>query len=242
MAFLQRSRIEGKRADLIARIKNSQGESYILHIEVQNNNRADVPLRMMRYYTDLALEHFGERIEQYLLYIGKSSLTMPDHVQAREWRYCYNVLDMRRLDSDDFLSSENPDALVLAILCDLGDRKPEVVVAHIVSELSRLHGSHLDSLRDSMMTLDILASNRDLQHLVKENSKMLIEIEKLGLYQLGVERGQQQGLEQGKVEGLEQGQQEIVLRLLDKLSPEQVADLSGVSLAKIQTMAAESKS
>ena len=112
----EQPRVEGKRADLVARVREAQGASYILHVEVQNDNQADMPIRMMRYYTDLALEHAGEAIKQYLLYIGKAPLTMPNHLETPDWRYCYEVLDMRSKDSDDFLSSDNPDALVLGRL------------------------------------------------------------------------------------------------------------------------------
>ena len=75
------------------------------------------------------------------------------------------------------------------------------------------------------MMLDVLASNRDLQNLVKESSEMLVEIEELGSYQLGLE----QGLEQGS----DRRQREIVLNLLSKLSPKQTAELSGVALAEV---------
>ena len=265
----EQPRVEGKRADLVARVRNTQGASYILHVEVQNDNRTDVPLRMLRYYSDLALEHAGEEIKQYLLYIGKAALTMPDHVQTSEWRYCYKILDMRSQDSDDFLHSNNPDALVLAILCDPKGREPGALVAHIVNELRRLHGPKLDSLRDSLAMLDILASNRDLQNMVKESYDMLIEVEKLGSYQLGMEKGLVQGIEQGLVQGMEQGlvqgieqgmvqgieqgmvqgmeqgsersQQEIVLNLLSRLSPEQAAEFSGVALDKVNAIAASKK-
>ena len=230
----EQPRVEGKRADLVARVRNTQGESYILHVEVQNDNRADVPLRMLRYYSDLALEHTGEDIKQYLLYIGKAPLSMLDHVKTQQWRYCYTVLDMRNQDSEAFLSSNNPDALVLAILCDPKGREPRALVAHIIGELQRLHGPKLDGLRDSLTMLDILASNRDLQNLVKESYDMIIEVEKLGSYQLGVERG----LEQGS----KQSQQEIVLHLLSKFSPEQAAEFSGVPLAKVNAIAAAGKS
>ena len=70
---------------------------------------------------------------------------------------------------------------------------------------------------------------------------MILEIEELASYQIGMERGQLQGLERGLVRGLEQGQeqgqQKIVLKLLDKLPPDQVADLSGMSLAEVQAIA-----
>ena len=230
-------RIEGKRADLVARVKEARGASYILHVEVQNDNQAGMPIRMMRYYTDLALEHTGEAIKQYLLYIGKAPLSMSDHLTTPSWRYCYEVLDMRSKDSDYFLSSDNPDALVLAILCDPKGREASAVVAHIVKKLVLLHGDKLDNLRNSLMMLDVLASNRDLQSLVKENHDMLVDIEKTSLYQLGVERGVEQGLEQGS----ERRQQKIILNLLAKLTPEQVAEFSGVPLTEVNAIAKVNK-
>ena len=269
----EQPRIEAKRADLVARVKNANGISYILHIEVQNDNRADVPLRMLRYYTDLALEHMDEEIKQYLLYIGKAPLSMPDHIQTSSWRYNYDVLDIRRISSKNFLNSHNPDALVLAILCDLEGLDTNSLVVHIIKELRRLHGAKLDNLRDSLIMLDILAGNRDLQNVVKRNAEMLIDVEKLGIYQLvkeksearglekglakglekgkaeglekgkaeGLEKGKAEGLEKGKAEGLEEGQQKIILKLLAKLSPEQVANLSGVPFAKVQAIASAHK-
>ena len=241
----EQPRVEGKRADLVARVKNADGESYILHVEIQNDNRADLPLRMLRYYSDIALEHTGESVKQYLLYIGQAPLSMPDHVQETDWCYRYKLLDMRSQNSEDFLNSNNPDALVLAILCDLQGREPDAVVSHIISELQRLHGTQLNSLRDSLMMLDILAGNRGLQNLVKEYAEMFIDVEKLGLYQLaiekGMEKGRAQGMEQGLEQGLEQGQEEIVLRLLAKFSPEQAAEFSGLPLARVNAIASASK-
>ena len=154
---------------------------------------------MLRYYTDLALIYPGEDIKQYLLYMGKADLTIPDHIQTSDWHYCYQILDISKHNSEDFLNSANPDALVLAILCDFKGRDPHALVAEITSKLRRLHGDQLDGLRESLVMLDILATNRDLQHLVKENSAMFIEVEKLGIYQLAMERG----LEQGEQKGLQ---------------------------------------
>ena len=180
-----------------------------------------------------------------LLYIGQAPLSMPDHVQETDWCYRYKLLDMRSQNSEDFLNSNNPDALVLAILCDLQGREPKAVVSHIISELQRLHGTQLNSLRDSLMMLDILAGNRGLQNLVKEYAEMFIDVEKLGLYQLaiekGMEKGRAQGMEQGLEQGLEQGQEEIVLRLLAKFSPEQAAEFSGLPLARVNAIASASK-
>ena len=50
---------------------------------------------------------------------------------------------------------------------------------------------------------------------------MYIDTEKLGIYQL---------VKKSEAKGLEPGEQKVLLQLLKKFSPEQVAELSGVSL------------
>ena len=82
-----------------------------------------------------------------------------------------------------------------------------------------------------------MAGNRGLQNIVKENAEMYIDVDKLGIYQLVKEKGEAKGMEKGRAEY----QQEIILQLLKKFSPEQVAELSGVSLEKVRDIAAKGK-
>ena len=238
----EQARIESRRADLVARVKEADGKSYILHVEIQNDNQRDMPLRMMRYYSDIALAHAGEKIVQYLLYIGKAPMTMADHVSDDGWQYRYRVLDMRDQDSEHFLNSDNPDALVLAILCDPKSLEPNALVAHIIKELRRLHGDKLDNLRDSLKMLDVLSGNRGLQNVVEETINMYIDEEKLGIYQAVKKRSEARGIKKGEARGEARGLRKMVLKLLAKLPPEQVADLSGMSLAEVEAIAATAKS
>ena len=46
---------------------------------------------------------------------------------------------------------------------------------------------------------DILAGNRNLQSTVRENAKMVIDVEKLGLYQLVKDIGERIGLQKAAV-------------------------------------------
>ena len=62
---------------------------------------------------------------------------------------------------------------------------------------------------------------------------MYIDTEKLGIYQLVKEKGEEKGRSEY--------QQEIILQLLEKLAPEQVAELSGVSLDRVRDIAAKGK-
>ena len=242
----EQARIESRRADLVARVREAEGENYILHIEIQNDNQRDMPLRMLRYYSDIALAHLDEKIVQYLLYIGKAPLSMSDRVDGYNLRYCYKVLDMRKQNSEYFLNSNNPDALVLAILCDPKSLEPNALVAHIIKELRRLHGDKLDNLRDSLKMLDVLSGDIGLQDIVEETINMYIDEEKLGIYQAVKKKSEARGIAKGEARGIKKGEtrglNKMILKLLAKLPPEQVAELSDMSLDEIQAIAATNAS
>ena len=47
----EEQRIEDRRADLVAKVKPAQGDRFILHLEIQNANDGQMPVRMLRYLT-----------------------------------------------------------------------------------------------------------------------------------------------------------------------------------------------
>ena len=90
--------------------------------------------------------------------------------------------------------------------------------------------------------LDVLSGNRGLQNVVEETINMYIDEEKLGIYQAVKKRSEARGIKKGEARGESRGLRQMVLRLLAKLPPEQVADLSGMSLAEVEAIAATAKS
>ena len=91
-------RVEERRADLVAKVTQNH-QSFILHIEIQNNNDSVMPLRMLRYYTDIAFCYPDTSIRQYVIYIGKAVLSMPTGKKDRGLDYHYNVIINRSENS-----------------------------------------------------------------------------------------------------------------------------------------------
>ena len=50
----ERQRVETRHADIVMRAELEDGERFILHLELQDSNDGDMPLRMLRYFTDIA--------------------------------------------------------------------------------------------------------------------------------------------------------------------------------------------
>nr|VFK47264.1 MAG: Predicted transposase YdaD [Candidatus Kentron sp. TC]VFK49030.1 MAG: Predicted transposase YdaD [Candidatus Kentron sp. TC]VFK63526.1 MAG: Predicted transposase YdaD [Candidatus Kentron sp. TC] len=208
----ERQRVENRSADLVVKLRDHQGETFLLHIEIQNNNDKTMPIRMMRYMSDILLDHPGLPLRQYLIYIGRESLTMADGLDAPGLRYRYGLLDMRKMDCRHLLDKDNPDALILAILCNFHDRDPQSVVNHIYARLRSLLADDDKRFREYVDMLHILSLNRDLDQQIKEAEKMLtkIDIERIPSYQLGMERGMEKGMERG----MERGQAALLMRQL----------------------------
>ena len=132
--------------------------------------------------------------------------------------YRYGLVDMHRIDCAGLLGQDNPDALVLAVLCDFGDRGPQEVITHIVHCLRKLLGANERGFRDYMTMLEILSKNRDLKAQIKEAERMLtgIDIESLPSFSLGFERGEEKGLEKGMKKGREEGEARGMERGMEK--------------------------
>ncbi|MFM8332301.1 MAG: hypothetical protein ACKN9T_11485 [Candidatus Methylumidiphilus sp.] len=226
----QTQRVEERRSDLLAQVALPDGETFLLHIEIQNDNQSHMPARMLRYLSDIMLAHPGQPVRQYLLYIGKNRLTMADGVDMPDFQYRYRMVDMQQVDGESFLRQDSPDAWVMAILCDFKGQRPREVVHTILTRLSRHFGENPKRLREYVDMLDILAGNRDLNIDILEELKMLtIDVEKLATYQLGRERGIEAGAHKQALATAKK-------MLAAGLTADQVADFTGLPLAELEPL------
>ena len=233
----QNQRVEDRRADLVARMRGANGEAFLLHTEISNNNDADMPLRMLRYYTDIRLAGHAGPMRQCLLYIGSERLAMSDGIaEPGLLDYRYQLVDMHQINCAGLLVQDNPDALVLAVLCDFGERAPAQVVHYIVRRLKELLADNDKRFREYMAMLEILSENRNLQAQVKEAEKMLtqVDVKRLPSYQLGYE----DGAARGEARGAAKTQRHVVRQLLAQLDASRVAELLGLDLAEVERIAA----
>jgi len=93
-------------------MRRADGEEFLLHVEIANNNATDMPLRMLRYYTDIRFAGHPRQIRQFLIYIGADRLTMPaglDELGLLDYRY--RLVDMHQGHLEKFkVSLQNKEA------------------------------------------------------------------------------------------------------------------------------------
>ncbi len=143
---------------------------------------------MHRYLSDILFEHESKTIKQYLLYIGKAKCNMKNSINIENLDYKYDIIDMRDLPCESFLYSDDPSALVLAMLCDFEGKDKQMVVNTILKRLRELNDER--EYRNYLKMVNIYSTNRGLEKEVAKGVEMLtVDIEKTPFYKIGIEQG-----------------------------------------------------
>ena len=142
-------RVEDRHADLVALMSGEAGQ-FILHIEIQNDNHRQMPWRMLRYRTDIGLARPEHDVRQYLIYIGKAALTMPDRLSQSGLDYRYSIIILQRLRQ---LTGDNESRMrdylrMLEILST--NRSLERIIEEEQKMLSQVDQTRLPSFRIGM--------------------------------------------------------------------------------------------
>jgi predicted transposase/invertase (TIGR01784 family) len=185
---------------------------------------------MLRYFLDISLLKKKLPIKQYVIYIGKEKLYMQDYINNTNIAYKYKIIDMRNIDCNYFLKKDNPDALILAILCDFKDKNPQEIIKFIIDKLIEYTKNDINSFRKYMLMLEELSTNRDLRDLIKEQEMLsAIRYEDLPSYDIGLEKGIEKGIEKRNLELIKKMKQE-------GFNTEMIAKLTDISTKIIQDL------
>ena len=224
-------RIEKREADIVANIDNK----YILHIEIQNSNDYSMPKRMLRYYTDI-LEISDLPIKQYVIYIGKSKSYFKTTIKRDLIDFRYNFIDIKTIDCEILLNENSPDALVLAILCDFKDKKPDDIISFILDKLKQYTKDDLNEYRKYMLMLETLSENRDLNKKIKEIEMLrTTTYQDLPSYEIGFEQGIEKGIEKGLQKGIQEERKKTIYILKEVgLDDRVISEKLGISLDELK--------
>ena len=116
---------------------------------------------------------------------------MKNGIKIENLDYKYDIIDIREIPCESFLLSDDPSALVLAMLCDFEGKDKQMVVNTILRRLKELNDER--AYRDYLKMVNIYSTNRGLEKEVEKGVEMLtVDIEKTPFYKIGIERGAEQ--------------------------------------------------
>jgi hypothetical protein len=194
-------KVQNLRLDLLGETVGDE----LIHLELQSGNDAGMPLRMAEYCLGV-FRLFGRFPRQVLLYVGEAPLRMATKLRGGGLSFHYRAVDIRRLDGDRLLESEEVGDNVIAILAHLRDHKE--AVRKIVARLAGLAPSERATALEQLF---ILAGLRRLEETVEQEArKMPVYIDILENKVLGRE------FKKGLQEGRQEGELAILRRLIER--------------------------
>lgn len=114
-------KVQNLRLDLLAETVDND----LIHLELQSSNDAGMPLRMAEYCLGV-FRLLGRFPRQVLIYVGEPQLRMATTLQGGGFSFHYEAVDIRSLDGDRLLESEEVGDNVIAILARVRDHKEAV--------------------------------------------------------------------------------------------------------------------
>jgi hypothetical protein len=194
-------RVQSPRADLLG--ETVEGD--LIHLELQSGNDVMMPVRMAEY--SLAVFRlFGRFPRQFLLYVGQARLRMRSELRSPDLSFQYRQIDIRDLDGDRLLQSEDVGDNVIAILTRL--RNQALAVRKIVERIAGLETAERNA---ALAQLLILAGLRQLEETVEQEVRKMpidVDIMKHAIVAREYRRGVQ--------EGRQEGERTVLRRLIEK--------------------------
>jgi predicted transposase YdaD len=185
----------------------------IIHIEIQVQQDKTLPERMLDYFYTIR-KRYGKTPTQIVLFVGKgnpppSKFEIKDEFQMQNLSFNFVVLDMKKIDPDEFIKSDKPEEVIVGILAGKFKDKPKIIkkvkerIVEIVKNEEEI-AKYIDSI-------SFLAGLFDIEIKVKP-MPIEVDIRKTFLYKWGREEGIKEGIKEGERRGLAKGLKEGLIK------------------------------
>lgn len=206
---------------------------YLIDIEWMTTNDPSMPQRMLLYHA-LGAITYRLPVIGFVIYVGEAPLTMPSEIQQPDLQFRYQIINMHDSNPEDFLQSDLPQDVLLAVLA--GKTKGEEkrpIVQKVLAKLQVLLKDNLSELGRRLEQLEVLAELRNIQNIIIEEEQHMKFVDAiLSEYDITKDIRYQQGRQQGAEKERREKNIAFVKKLLVKgdYNVEEIADLADVSV------------
>jgi hypothetical protein len=183
----------------------------IFHIEIQAQQDKTLPKRMLLYSVVIE-EKFGKEPIQIVLFVGKGN-PPPSYFKSEFKTLKFKVVDLKKIDPDEFLKSDKPEEVVLGVLAGKYREKPEVF-KKVIRKISKIVKNKKELLK-YMEDISFLGGLFDVE-IKAEPMPIQIDIRKTLFYKWGEKEGEKRGILKGLKEGEKRGERRGLIKGLKK--------------------------
>jgi predicted RNA-binding protein with PIN domain len=188
---------EEREMDLLLKLKDSKNDIFLLHVEFQSKPDYEMIWRMVEYH-GLITKKYKLAIKHIVVDLDESKTNI---ITALEEKFKFTGFEIIKLHDVQYLNmitSQVPAEIILAILGDFGDTKPEIIIKKIAERLKSVSKSDAE-LKKYVAQLNVLSRLRNLQDLITQtiskNMPILFDIENDSLVKEGISRAKRRSAE-----------------------------------------------
>jgi predicted transposase YdaD len=188
--------------DFFYLIETITGERFILHIEFESGDNPIMVYRVGEYH-GMALRREKLPIRHIVIYLGEAPPTMRTQLKPDEVYTGFDLLNVQGLDTEQLLSSQMPEVVIIAVLSNYPKEEAETILRQVVLNLRKIvkHKRTLKRYLNQLMMLSRLRKIEALTIKITEEMPVHYDIETDALYLKGTEKGRTEG----RTEGIEKG-------------------------------------
>jgi hypothetical protein len=176
--------------DFFYKIEHEDGEPFILHLEFESGDNLESIYRAAEYH-GMALRRHKIAIRHVLIYLGDKPPKMRTELYPHEVFTGFDLLDAKTLDTNQLLSSQIPEEVLMAVLGNYKREDAEIILRKIVGKLKTIiHNKRvLKRYINQLMMLSRLRKIEALTIKIAEEMPIQFDFETDTLYLRGTEKG-----------------------------------------------------
>jgi hypothetical protein len=220
--------------DSFYKVETETGEKFILNLEFQTD---DEPLMVYRIgeYHGIAQRLYKMEIKHFVVYLGTKKPQMATELKPEEIYKGFELINAQELDSENLLTSDIPQVILLAVLGNYPAEKTEQILRSVIRKLQIVC---TDKAQFSKFIKQLIAISRlrkidFLTHKIATEMPISFDITTDFLYL--------EGQQKGRVEGEQKKDRNFVSSLIvnTDFDNEKIAFLANVSLDFVEKIRKE---
>ncbi len=181
---------EEREMDLLLKLTDNQGRVFLLHVEFQSKPDYEMIWRMIEYH-GMITRIYKLPIIHIVVDLDDSNSSITTNLDERFIFQGFKIIKIYDIDYSKMIASQIPAEIILAILGNFGNKRPEIIIRAIAQRLKMVSKSDAE-LKKYVAQLNVLSRLRNLQDLITQtiskNMPITFDIENDSLVKEGINR------------------------------------------------------
>lgn len=188
---------EEREMDLLLKLKDANGKFFLLHVEFQSQPDYNMIWRMVEYH-GLIVRKYQLPVKHIVIDLDEANSNIKTTIDEDFVFRGFEIIKLHDIDYTKMISSQIPAEIILAILGDFGNTKPETIIKTIANRLKEVSKSDAE-LKKYVAQLNILSRLRNLQDLITQtiskNMPITFDFENDSIAKVAVSRKDKRNIE-----------------------------------------------